>query len=475
MRLMSYTPRRAMEAMNSAFLKLPKPVVRDLLAKKRSLFVKHGMTMFTEKGQPRVIDVQLRPWVISAAQRAFFLEKCLILRSALSRIMPLYLNNPKVRQVVPLDPEEHEWFMAANARGLQQPQAVIDRLDSTATFARPDWRENFWFLEPNSVGIGGIHYIPAARTLTADWVLPALKPLLPDLCLIPPDDVRMLLLKVFARHAKAIGRKLRRVVLIEDQSELGGTHEFPAVAEYLRRQGLSAFAVDPRDLVVRKGEVTARGKPVDILYRDSEITEMLEMVDGMGRGRPKLAGIREAFLRNQVVSSIAGEFDHKSGWELFTNPEFTRHFTLTQRRLFKAHVLWTRLLWERSTTDSNGRTVDLTTFCRRNRTRLVLKPNRAYGGEGVIFGHLVSQSVWERGLERALKKPFTHVIQQAARVYAEPFPVARPDGTVRLEPLYAVTGFAATADGLAVLGRSSFESVVNVSRKGGLIAVWQLA
>ena len=247
------------------------------------------------------------------------------------------------------------------------------------------------------------------------------------------------------------------------------------MAEYLRRQGLSAFAVDPRDLVIRKGEITARGKPVDILYRDSEITEMLEMVGGKNGSRTKLAGIREAFLRNQAVSSIAGEFDHKSGWELFTNPEFARHFTAAQRRLFKAHVLWTRLLWERSTTDPNGRVVDLTAFCRRNRTRLVLKPNRAYGGEGVLFGHLVSQSVWERGLEHALKKPFTHVIQKAARVYAEPFPVAKPDGAVRLEPLYAVTGFAATADGLAVLGRSSFESVVNVSRKGGLIAVWQIA
>lgn len=471
---MQYTPARAMEAMNAAFLRMPKPVVRNLLAKKRALSVKNGMTMFTEKGQPRVIDVQLRPWVISAAQRAFFHEKCLILRSALARIMPLYLSDPKVRQVVPLDPEEHEWFMAANARGLQRPQAVIDRLDSTATFARPDWRGNFWFLEPNSVGIGGVHYIPAARALTAEWALPWLKPLLPDLQLSQPDDIRALLLKVFARHAKAIGRKLRRVVLIEDQSEPGGTHEFPSVAGYLRRQGLSAFTVDPRDLVIRKGEVTAQGKPVDILYRDSEITEMLEMVDGGEGGKKKLAGIREAFIRNQVVSSIAGEFDHKSGWELFTNPEFAGYFTLTQRRLFKAHVLWTRLLWERSTTDPNGRAVDLTTFCRRNRARLVLKPNRAYGGEGVIFGHQVSQPVWERGLERALKKPFTHVIQKAARVHAEPFPVAQPDGTVRLEPFYAVSGFAATAGGLAVLGRSSFESVVNVSRKGGLIALWQL-
>jgi len=471
---MSYTPAEAMKAINSAFLRMPRAQVRALRAQKQALSVKAGMTMFTEKGQPRVIDVQLRPWVISAAQRRFFHRTCLVMHSALSRVMPLYLSNPKVRQVVPLDPEEHEWFMAANARGLQQPQAVIDRLDSTATFARPDWQENFWFLEPNSVGIGGVHYIPAARALTAEWVLPSLKPLLPGLRLSAPDDIRTLLLKMFIRQAKAIGRRLKRVVLIEDQSEPGGTHEFPSIAEYLRRHGLDASVVDPRDLAVRKREVTAKGKPVDIIYRDSEITEMLEMVNGKAGGRKKLAGIRAAFFRNQVVSSIAGEFDHKSVWELFTNLEFASHFTAAQRRLFKDHVLWTRLLWERSTADPNGRAVDLTSFCRRNRAHLVLKPNRAYGGEGVIFGHQVSQPIWERGLERALKKPYTHVIQKAARVHAEPFPVAEPDGTVHLEPFYVVSGFAATPDGVAVLGRSSRESVVNVSRRGGLIALWQL-
>jgi hypothetical protein len=92
----------------------------------------------------------------------------------------------------------------------------------------------------------------------------------------------------------------------------------------------------------------------------------------------------------------------------------------------------------------------------------------------VIFGHEVTQAVWEWHLERALRRPYTHVLQQRAQVRAELFPAARPDGSIRLEPYYAVTGFAATRDGLAILGRSSKEAVVNVSRKGGLIAIWRL-
>ena len=106
--------------------------------------------------------------------------------------------------------------------------------------------------------------------------------------------------------------------------------------------------------------------------------------------------------------------------------------------------------------------------------RLTLKPNRAYGGEGVLFGHDMTRRRWERHLERALRRPGTHVVQQCAPVRAELFPVARPDGSVRLEPYYAVTGFAVTRDGMAILGRSSKEAVVNVSRKVGLIAIWRL-
>lgn len=472
MRLMRYTPLRAMEAMNSAFRRIPKEQVRALLAKRKTLSIKHGLSMFTPKGNVRLIEVKLRPWTVSEEQRRFFHRTCLLMRDALKKVMPLYLAEPKVRKILPLEPEEHEWMIKANAQGLQQPQAVVDRLDSTTTFATEDWRENFWFLEPNSVGIGGVHYIPATCAFTAEWVLPTLKRYLPDLKLTLHDDIRILVLKLMARHAKAIGRRLRRLALIEDQSVSGGTDEFTEVARFFRQQGLDALTADPRDVVIRKGEVTIKSKTIDLLYRDSEITEILEM--GRGRAKENIAGIREAFMRNQVISSIAGEFDHKSAWELLTNPEFARYFTYRQKKLFREHVLWTRLLWERRTTDPKGKLVELVPFARRNRENLVVKPNRAYGGEGVVFGHQVSQRLWEKELAHALHRPYTHVIQQATVVRAEIFPVAEARGAVHLEPFYAVTGFAATRDGIAFLGRISKEAVVNVSRRGGLIAVWKL-
>lgn len=467
-----YTPLRAMEAVNASFQRIPKPEVRSLLARKAALSEKAGMIMYTDRGKLRLIEVQLRPWVMDNAQWRFFYRAALTLQSALHRVLPLYLERAAVRRVLPLSGEEHAWVVAVNARGPQRPQTIVDRLDATASFACSDWRE-FWFLEPNCVGIGGVHYIPATCELHARWILPILKRHLPDLDFRWPDDIRALMLKLFTRHARAIGRRaLKRVGLIEDRSVDAGTDEFHSVARYFRRAGLPAVVGDPREVTARRGEICLKGKPVDLLYRDTELREIIRMVRS-GGARAGF-GIREAFRRNQVISSIGGEFDHKSVWELFTSPEFLPAFTLKQRHLFRRHVLWTRLLWERRTTDPAGRAVDLVRYARRKRETLTLKPNRAYGGEGVVFGHQCTQAQWERQLARALKHPGTHVVQRAAAVRAELFPVADRNGNVRLEPYYGVTGFAVTRDGMAVLGRFSKEAVVNVSRRGGLMAVWRL-
>ena len=61
-------------------------------------------------------------------------------------------------------------------------------------------------------------------------------------------------------------------------------------------------------------------------------------------GRP-LDAMRLLFRQNRVVSSIVGDFDHKSAFEILTDPELSeQYFGADDRRLFRRHVLWTRLL-----------------------------------------------------------------------------------------------------------------------------------
>lgn len=118
-----------------------------------------------------------------------------------------------------------------------------------------------------------------------------------------------------------------------------------------------------------------------------------------------------------------------------------------------------------------GRAGDLLEYVRREHESLVLKPNRAYGGTGVVIGHLLTQAEWESAIERALADRDRWVVQQLATIPVSEFPILGPDGGVHWEPFYTVMGFAPTKYGVATMGRASQKQVVNVANRGGMVAV----
>jgi uncharacterized circularly permuted ATP-grasp superfamily protein len=119
----------------------------------------------------------------------------------------------------------------------------------------------------------------------------------------------------------------------------------------------------------------------------------------------------------------------------------------------------------------DGRLGGLLEYARAAYERLVLKPNRSYGGEGIVMGCAVSRSQWEVALDAALADPERWVVQQLATLPVREFPVLGPDGAVHSEPFYVVMGFAASDDGVAIVARASQKQVVNVAQHGGLCAV----
>ena len=184
------------------------------------------------------------------------------------------------------------------------------------------------------------------------------------------------------------------------------------------------------------------------------------------------AAMKELFRQNRVVSSIGGDLDQKSCWEVLTDPDIAgRHYNAEERQGFRRHVLWTRVLSNRRTRLPRGDTGDLLEHVRHERETLVLKPNRAFGGQGVQIGLLMTQAEWESAMEEALKGPDRWVVQERASIPASEFPVVGPERTAHLEPFYTVMGFAATRSGVAVFGRASQKQVVNVANRGGMCVV----
>jgi len=231
---------------------------------------------------------------------------------------------------------------------------------------------------------------------------------------------------------------------------------------------MKVMHADPAELTIADGEVCYEGDAIDLAYRDYPVSDLIDLE----RAGVKVEPMRMLFRQNRIISSITAELDQKSCWEILTNAEFTqRYFSADERQVFRRHVLWTRILSDRRVLLPEGQTGDLLTYVRQERESLVLKPNRSYGGEGVVIGPSLTQAEWEAAVDRALADKERWVAQQLASIPVSEFPVQGPDGGVHLEPFYTVMGFAPTKYGLAVLGRASQKQVVNVALRGGMCVV----
>jgi len=351
---------------------------------------------------------------------------------------------------------------------------IYGRLDAVCDFTGQAWRDSLRFMEANLAGVGGIYFSPLGEQLVMRDVVPTLLAHDPELTIHLPRDQRDLFLQVLIDHARAIGRDSCRFCFVEPKYVHDGPDEQAVLSRYLAsRYDLTIVHADPRELRLEGDEVYYEDTCVDVAYRDYELRELIELERELGK---PLDAMRLLFRQNRVVSSMVGDFDHKSCFELLTDSAIAEKlFSAEDRRLFRRHVLWTRVVGPRKTTMPHEEEGDLLEYARKHREQLVLKPNRDYGGKGVMLGVATSQGEWEAALNEAqahFSDPeHSWVLQSLTRLPVHEFPVVGPDGRVFGEPFYAVMGFAATENGLGNMCRVSQKQVVNVAQRGGLAAV----
>lgn len=452
-------PARELEpALAAALTALSEPEYAALEAELRQASLESGFTWERRDGGYDPVPLMLRPRVWTSAQAEFVRRACLTIQGALARLLPAYLEHAAVREVLPLSGYEESRVRALVASGPPLgDQHLFARLDAIIDCAAPDWEKSLAFLEPNVVGVGGTRYT-ALGELVWDRVV---KPRLGELPLLPPLDSRKLLLDSLVDRARALGLGEKpRIALVEDLRDTFGTNELRLIAEHFRRLGVFATHVDVRSLSWDGSRLLANGEPVDLVYRFPELRELEELDDGSA-----LLPLWRAFDQNRVVSTLAGDFDHKSTFELFTSARFAKLFTEAEQRVFRRHMLWTRLLTERRTEGPQGAEIDLVPWVRDHREELVLKPNRSYGGYGVTIGPEVNDCSWDDRIAEAMKHPGHWVVQSFRPLPRQEFPVRRGQGWAT-EELLMVSGFYATARGVTSMGRVSRAAVVNLSQRG---------
>jgi hypothetical protein len=416
----------------------------------------HGVDYDLENGKRVPISMLPMYLLLSPAEEEFVHRLSERVNHYTKAAPSLYLRHPEVREILPL-PEAQDRFL----RDCWRPsharlQTIVSRLD----LDMPNDRSKTASFEPNGCAIGGIFYAGAGARVIADVVL-AGQPAKQRARVQALTDGCDLVADLLSTHSRALSGPIKpRVGILENRDWSAGITEMPRLLSHLRSRGMEGLIGDPRELTKNRGKLLLRGEPVDVLYRNMELADFVDIEEEDGR---PLRGLRAAYRENRVVSGLSGDFDHKSLWELLTSHR-TRHLiAAADRRLFRRHLLWTRFIRPTKTEAPDGSRVDLLDFIRSHRQGLVIKPNTSCGGDRVTLGLQLDDRAWNRAVDRALRDPAGWVVQAFHR---------NTKRRVGSKLYYVTYGVISSPSGCAVLSRASQEPVVNVSRGGGLVGVF---
>jgi len=461
--------KRLAERVQHAIDNIPRDEMIDLIRSiRREAKARH--LVYQRDGVDEIISLLPSPITLRPDQLGYTHYVSQTLLNCIKRLPDLYFSSPEVRDLLRVTPVEEEWLKECWTPAHREANPMFSRFDVAVDYSIPDWKDSIKFMEPNLTGIGGLHISPTSMEVLADLVVPAMMIQDPTIRLQLAEDIRDLLLQDLMEHLEAIGRPEGQIVLVDPKYSIDGPDEMQALMDYYKeRYGITVLHADVTELQLRGDEVYYGDARVDLIYRDASVQDLVELAsEGVD-----VAPMRALLKQNRVVSSIAAELDQKSCFEVFTDPVLADRFlTEAEQLVMRRHVLWTRILSDRESTAPDGKEVNLLEYARKNRESLVLKPNRSYGGEGVLVGPGIEQGAWESGIEQALNDQNDRwVLQQTAKIPVKSFHLLDDAGELHVEPFNVVMGIAPSNYGVAMLVRASPGRVVNIAQGGGTCAV----
>ena len=399
----------------------------------------------------RTIGVALRPHLIERARYDALTRAAESVASAFEKLCRLMLARTELLDAVGLTGAERR--LALVEPGYGSP-AVTTRLDAFLAGDR------IRFVEYNAENPSSLPDQPGLNQVLFE--VPALARLAARYRLYQPDPLPALLGSLLTTFREWGGTAHGRPnVAILDWADLPTRHEFILLRNYFVSRGVPTVVCAPEELEYERGQLRCGDFRIDLVYKRLIIHEFLARADETHQ-------LWRAYEDGTVcvVNPFRCKLLHKkAAFELLTDESIARHLTDAERAAVRDCVPWTRRFGERKTTGADGRTIDLTEHARRDRERLILKPNDDYGGHGVCLGATVDESEWERMIGVALASDY--VVQEAVEVPAEEFPVFDIERWA-VQPMYVDTNpflFRGRVGGAMV--RLSQSPIVNVTSGGG--------
>lgn len=259
------------------------------------------------------------------------------------------------------------------------------------------------------------------------------------------------------------GEKEQPSIGIIDWAGVSTESEFRVLKSYFEAEGYPTVIADPHELDYADHVLAARGAPVDILYKRVIIHELLAEFD---ETHPLLRAYRDG--RVCMANSFRVKVAHKkASFAILSDPRYEHLFTTEQLAVIRNHIPWTRRLVAGRTTFEQAEH-DMAELVRRERERLVIKPNDEYGGHGVLIGAETDPWVWEQAIESSLGG--AHVVQERVPVKKEMMPTFT-DRLQWQEMLIDFDPFLFLNKVEGGIVRLSESSLCNVSSGGGVTSL----
>ena len=410
----------------------------------------------------RLLCNVLRPNLMTYEQVEYIKREVAILLGAFRTLYHALLEDPALRSELHLS--EGEQALVAIDPGFAVPTPST-RLDSFFTPA------TLQFVEYNAESPAGIAYedglaeifrqSPVWEQFTRRYSaehLPCRAPLLETL------------LNTYREWTRNSGKRssAEPVIAIIDWKGLPTQTEFELLSEYFNRQGIPTFISDPDALEYTHGQLTANGKPFDLLYKRLLTGEFLDYY-GLERAlnHPIVRALRDGVIC--MTNSFRAKLLHKKAiFALLTDPANMRLFTAEEARAIHDHIPWTRRVRDTHSTSADSEAIELLPYIRAHRTELVLKPNDEYGGKGVLLGWEMDATAWEQAIENALAGDY--LVQERVPVQPQLFP-SYDNGLIYSERMIDLDPYIFDGTEMrGILTRLSASSLLNVTAGGGSVA-----
>jgi hypothetical protein len=343
------------------------------------------------------------------------------------------------------------------------PASTASRLDA---FLLPD---SLKFAEYNGESPAGSGYTETLSEIFRE--LPVMKEFAKSFEIHSYPLSAKLLDALIASYLDWGGTTKRPQMLIVDWREVPTWSEFEILKARFEKMGVPVEIADPRDLVFDGKTLSANGKKIELVYRRVLINDIL--------ARPaECKALVDAYQANAVcvANNFRCKVPHvKAFFAVLTDEQNAGMFSFDEREMIRRHVPWTRVVADVQTAHY-GEHIELLSFVRRERNKLVLKPSDEYGGSGVTLGWETDERAWDEAIGKAISaNGGAWIVQERIPIRREVYPWVQPNGEVEFRDMlvdFAPYLFRGKVAGF--LTRLSATGLANVTSGGGQVPAFRV-